>query len=88
MTTERHDEDTALLVKELEKSVEALSKAMRSSRNVVRTLGTYLRDGGEIPRDLALAVGGCIMDFTNEDGQCDDKDLQLLLDGCDRCIRL
>jgi len=74
------DHETKALLDELEKKVKDLSSRNRASMNVVRTLGTYLRDGGSIPRDLALAIGGCLMDYVGEDGACTDPDIQLLHD--------
>jgi len=86
MATEQQDKEPAHLADEMERGVEKISTTMVSSQNVVRTIGTYLRDGGAIPHDLALAIGGCLIDSVGKSDKCEDDDLQLLLEGCERCL--
>lgn len=88
MTAKQKNQSTEELIRELEEKVSVLTRKLNTSLCVVRVLGTYLHDGGEVSGDLALAIGGCLMDMADENNQCGDKDLQLLLDACDRHVRL
>jgi len=77
-------QETAKLLDELEAKVKDLKVRNRASVNVVRTLGTFMRDGGEIPAELAMAIGGCLLEYIDSEGNCIDADIKLLNDQIDK----
>lgn len=80
-------EETKKLLDELETKVKDLNVRNRAAVNVVRTIGTFMRDGGEIPAELAMALGGCLLDYVDCDGSCSDPDIKLLHDQIDQMMR-
>ncbi len=65
-----------------------LTTMCRAAKGVVRTVATFMQDGGEIPPELALAIGGCLVDHVDCAGEQADADLQLLMAECDKLIVL
>jgi seryl-tRNA(Sec) selenium transferase len=81
-----HGQDTSELLGELEAKVADLAMRNRASTNVVRTIGTFVRDGGKIPAELAMAIGGCLIEYVDCEGRCSDPDIQLLYEQIDKSM--
>jgi hypothetical protein len=78
--------ETKELLDELEAKVKDLTDRNRAAVNVVRTLGTFMRDGGEIPAELAMAIGGCLLEYVDCEGNCSDPSIKLLHDQIDKAM--
>ena len=75
------EEDERVVSDRLNRAMDEINKrAIRemAAMNVIRILATYLQDGGEISRNLALSIGGCLEDYVDIDGRCPDPDIQML----------
>jgi len=89
MSSTNDDQGRATLeaeLEELDQKVKHLTTMCRAAKGVVRTLGGFMQDGGEIPGELALAIGGCLMDHVDCAGESADPELQRLLEECDKVI--
>lgn len=65
-------------LKRFMKQIDEQSARETAALSVVRMLGTHLQDGGELPKNLALSIGGCLEDYVDGDGNNPDPDVQRL----------
>lgn len=78
MDTKKNEKQTSERLNMFMEQLNKRSIRETAAMNVIRMLATHLQDGGEIPRSLALSIGGCLEDYVDIDGRCSDPDIQLL----------
>jgi len=79
-------EDKAVLesqLEELDQKVEHLTTLCRASKGVVKALGYFLQDGGELPPELLLVIGGYLLDHLDA-AEEPDAELKLLWQECNK----
>lgn len=86
MENRNNKQDATDLIEELDAKVQDLKARSQAATNVVRTIATFMQDGGEIPRDLAMSIGGCLIEYMDSNGNCSDPNIQLLSKEIDKMM--
>lgn len=80
MEFDENDQEINDRIRKLTEELHSHSARETIGMNVVRMLGSYLQEGEEMPKDLALSIGGCLEEFVDVEGKCSDEDIQVLYD--------
>jgi hypothetical protein len=66
-----------------------ITTAASAVKNVFSTLASYLESDDEFPNDLALTIGGCLIEHIDACGDDANPDIKRLYDACgERMMRM
>lgn len=66
----------------METNEKKASTAVLAARNVVSVLASYLESQEQFPNDLALTIGGCLIEHIDACGDNPDPNIKRLYDAC------